>query len=71
MLGFFKLQDTTCGVVIQKVPTTYAQDTVSKQVSIIANVNHIHLLKASVSDEKLHLQHAYKYGSYPRLKLLS
>lgn len=48
MLGFLKLQGTTCGVVMPKVPTTYAQASVDKQVNIVAIINYIHLLKASI-----------------------
>jgi len=48
MLGFLKLQGTTCGVVIQKVPTTYAQVSVYKWVNITVIINHIRLLKASI-----------------------
>lgn len=65
MLGFLKLQGTTCGGVIQKVPTTYAQEAVDKQASIIVIINNIHLLKASVLYVKLHRERSYKHDSYP------
>jgi len=54
MLGFLRLQGTTYGVVIQKVPTTYAQDVVYKLANIIVITNNIHLLKASLLYAKLY-----------------